>query len=164
MAAAVVEGVVRETAELRAIRENLLACRMRNWVRLPDEEIWLRNTSESVVGAIVGTWKRSQNVVEAAARSDWLLGQANMRGWAGCFEQDRQEFVAKYGIGLEIMMLLVPHGQELNNEMMPYWDWLHKRVLAPIRDSKPWLYSWIVDNYRTVVDDIVRAAASGRGI
>ena len=159
----VVEGLVRETAELRAIRENLLSCRMRNWVRLPDEEIWLRTTRESVFGAIVGTWNGKGSVVEARARANWVLGLVDMRGWSGCFEEDKQEFVAKYGIGVDVMMLLAPQGNETDSWVSAYWKWLEERLLGPIRDSKPWLYSWIVDNYRAFIDKVVGVAPADRG-
>ena len=157
----VVEGVVRETAEIRAIRENLLSCRMRNWVRLPDEEIWLRTTRESVFGAIVGAWSGKESVVEAMARANWLLGLVDMRGWSGCFDEDKRGFVAKYGIGVDVMMLMAAHGNETDSWLAAYWKWLEERLLRPIRDSKPWLYSWIVDNVRAVIDNVVEVAHRG---
>lgn len=159
--ASVVEGVLRETAELRAIRENLLSCRMRNWVRLPGEEIWLRTTRESVFAAIVGAWSGKGSVVEARARANWLLGLVDVRGWSGCFEEDKQGFVAKYGIGVDVMMLLMAQGNETNSLIAAYWEWLEERLLRPIRRSKPWLYAWIVDSYRAVIDNVVEAAHRG---
>ena len=159
----VVDGAVLETAELRAIRENLLSCRMRNWVRLPYEEIWLKTTRESVIGAIVRTWDSKGSLAEAKARANWLLELIDMRGWAGCFEQDKQEFVAKFGIGVDVMMLLAPHSDKTDSGVAAYWRWLEERLLGPIRNSKPWLYSWIVDNYRAVIDNIVAACADDGG-
>ncbi len=50
------DGVMRETAELRAIRENLLLVQQRGILRLPAEDAWLHRARQGISSVIHAQW------------------------------------------------------------------------------------------------------------
>jgi hypothetical protein len=69
--ASIVNGEVRETPELRAIRESISLPRI-NDVFVPWEEPWLNRVRYAVYKAIHETWLRSTDLDRARAEADWL--------------------------------------------------------------------------------------------
>ena len=78
---------VIETAELRAIRENILRVRMSNWLQIPKEGPWLDNMQEVFMKVLKGLWTADTDFSKARARSDWITALVDIRGW---FSQHQQ--------------------------------------------------------------------------
>ena len=55
-ACSVTDGELNETAELKAIRENLLRVRMSDWLQLPKEALWLDTTIKVFIVVLRGLW------------------------------------------------------------------------------------------------------------
>ena len=72
---------VIETAELRAIRENILRVRMSNWLQIPKEGPWLDTIQEAFMRVLKGLWRADTDFSKARARSDWITAQVDIRGW-----------------------------------------------------------------------------------
>ena len=79
---AIENGKVVETAELKAIRENILQVRMSTWLQLPKESPWLGTLLQVFSRVLTGLWRADVDVTSARARSDWILNQMDVRGWA----------------------------------------------------------------------------------
>ena len=82
------EGEVEESAELRAIRENILCVRMGNWLRKGAAIEWLRSFHKVLQGAIQGLWNGEGELSKARAQSDWIWALMDIRGWAHVFDRD----------------------------------------------------------------------------
>ena len=78
----VVDGDLVETAELKAIRESVLRVRMCDWLRLPKEASWLDGTLKAFVRVLKNQWVDGGDIEEITARSNWLVKQMDIRGWA----------------------------------------------------------------------------------
>ena len=78
---AVEDNQVIETAELKAIRENILRVRMSDWLQLPEEMPWLETTLKVLGRVLKSLWKDGAEV-PATARSHWIADQIDIRGWA----------------------------------------------------------------------------------
>ena len=136
---------VTETAELKAIRENILRVRMSDLLQLPKEALWLDLTLNAFIRVLKTLWENGANFATVTARSNWLVDLVDVRGWAHSLGPENGDNVVTLGRGAHILMLLAPPTdvpQEVNDA---YWRWVEGRILAPIKEQFPDLYAWIVE-------------------
>jgi len=148
------DNKVIETAELKAIRENILCIRMSTWLQLPKEKSWFDALMDGFVRALKSLWVNVTDLSGVRARSNWILNQINIRGWAHCFGSQAGNNIATTGYGAYVLFLLIPPvglSRELKTE---YWNWVEDMVLAPIKEQYPTLYSWIVEWQHNVLTNI----------
>jgi hypothetical protein len=103
------DGQVVETAELRAVRENLELAQMRGWLNLDEELAWLEKLSSDLVDAIREQWNNGQAEDQARARAQWLLDLADQGQWAGVCANGAGEALSTHG-GVVALMSLVHLG------------------------------------------------------
>lgn len=147
------ESIV-ETAELKAIRESFLRVRMSNWLQLPQDAIWLDISINTFIQALKDLWESETDPLTRRVRSNWLINQIDIRGWAHRLGNDVGDSLVKTGRGMHILLLLMPPTtatEEIKNE---YLKWAEDRVLAPIKESSPELYSWILNWQRAQIAKI----------
>jgi len=162
-ASAVVEGEVIETAELKAIRENILRVRMSTWLLLPKEAFWLDSLLKTFIQVLKDQWSASTDVSTVLARSDWIMEQIDVRGWAHCLGAEGGDDIVKIGRGAYILLLLSPPSDaspELKDE---YWAWIEERVLAPIKEQDSDLYSWMLERTREQIAEMADLDLTGEG-
>ena len=149
----VVDGNMLETAELKAIRESILHVRMNDWLQLPEEALWFDSTIEVFIRVLKSLWVEGADRSIITARSDWILNQIDVRGWAHSFGPENGDNIARLGRGAYILRLALPvnAAKEVNDA---YLKWVEDRILAPTRENFPDLYSWIVEQYGKRVAEI----------
>lgn len=145
---------VVETAELKAIRENILQIRMRNWLQLPKEAHWLVEFHKTFVQVLKDQWKAGVNFSIARARSDWIINQIDIRGWAHSYGAEGGANIVKIGRSAHIMALLTSPIEESPQVKEEYWNWIEDRVLAPIKEQYPDLYLELVEWHRRWIAEI----------
>ena len=144
----VVDGKVVETAELKAIRENILLVRMSTWLQLPEEAYWLVELQKTFVHVLKDQWKADADFSVARARSDWILDQIGIHGWAHSYGPEIGSNIVKTGSSAHIMAMLTPPVEEPQKVRKEYWNWVEGRVLAPIKEQYPDLYLELVEWHR----------------
>jgi hypothetical protein len=153
-ASTVKDNKVIETAELKAIRENFLRVRMSTWLQLPKEAPWLDMSLQVFIRVLKGLWRSDADLASVRARSDWIMNLLDVRGWAHSFGGEHRDNIVKTGRGMQILMVLTPPVNVPRNIENEYWSWVEGRVLAPIKEQDPDLYSWIADRYRRQIAEI----------
>lgn len=103
----VADDCVVETAELKAIRENILRIRMSHFLQLPKESPWLDNLMQALILTLKAQWRSEIDEVTASARSEWLLQCLDIRGWAQCFVAGDSVNMIIHGRSAQIMSLLL---------------------------------------------------------
>lgn len=157
------KGTVIETAELKAIRESVLQVRMSDWLRLPEELLWLDGTLKSFVTVLKGLWDGKSDLEEVIARSNWLLKEIDIRGWAHSLNPEDADDVVRIGRATHILQLLtLPVGVQ-KSVAEAYWSWLEESILAPTKEQFPEVYKWLVDWHRGQIAKMVEAKDSGKG-
>jgi len=144
----VVNGVVVETAELKAIRESVLRVRMSDWLQLPEEVPWLDATLKSFIRVLKKLWNDNADIYEVTARSDWIVKQVDVRGWAHSLVPENADNVVRIGRAAHILLLLTPPTGVQQTMVDAYWSWAEERILAPIKKHFPEIYDWLVEWYR----------------
>ncbi len=142
------DNKVIETAELKAIRENILQVRMSTWLQLPKEALWLDTLHKVFIRVLKGLWRSDADYSSLRTRSDWIISQIDIRGWAHNISAENGDSIVKNVRRTHILMVLTPPvdvSQDVKNE---YWNWIEDRILAPLKEQEPDLYSWIVDCQR----------------
>lgn len=145
------EGVVVESAELRAIRENFLRVRMSDWLQLPREAPWLGGIYNVFQSVLRDLWISPNDIATVRAQSDWLLTQLDVHGWAHRLAGDDQSQKLESAKATGVLTLLVPPEAESAEVKKAYWQWLEERVLVPIKDLEPDFYAWLVERERNAV-------------
>ena len=154
-ASGVENGEVIETAELKAIRENVLQVRMSTWLQLPKEEYWLKTLLGVCHRVLAAFWRANADLEEARARSEWILKLIDVRGWAHTVGIDGGEHIIKTKYTESILAML-----SLAIEMPPdvsgdYRTWVEERVLAPLKEQNPDAYRHLLESYKTHISHVV---------
>ncbi|TCM07464.1 hypothetical protein [Sphingomonas sp. PP-CC-3G-468] len=76
-------GRVRETAGLRAIRENVRLAQASGWFEPKQETPWVLALQTSIAEALIAQWNVDTPHDAASARSDWLWSLNDTRDWSG---------------------------------------------------------------------------------
>ena len=143
-AATVRDGKVTETAELRAIRENILRVRMSDWLQLPKEAYWLDSTIKTFLEVVKKIWSEEGKVSCAISKSNWVLDQIDIRGWAHRLLPELRKNAIGPSRGIYIFMLLYPPLNVSQEVKGAYLNWIGETVLEPIKTQFPDVYDWLV--------------------
>lgn len=153
----IANGNVVETAELKAIRESFLRVRMSDWLQLPEEVPWLDGILKAFVRVLRNLWQDEGDLEEITARSDWLVKQIDVRGWAHSVAPENADSFVQIGRVVYIQLLLTPPTKVPQSVVDAYWNWVEERVLKPLQEQFPVVYDWLVDWYRGYIAHITEA-------
>ena len=104
---------------------------------------------------LAGLWRADVDVASTRARSDWILNQMDVRGWAHSLGKEDGENMAKTGHAANILSMFAPPVEEPQEIKDEYWRWVDERILAPLKEQNPDLYLDLVEWYRIRIADVV---------
>lgn len=161
-AANVVDGAIIETAELKAIRENLLLARLTGSLQWPKERAWLDNLAFVFIEVIRAQWRDDIDAEVASAKSNWLSAQFDIRDWASQYGKAEKPGSANDRFRGFVLALSL-----LNKNVQPktrqrYWDWHAKAMLEPLKEQQPIVYTELVEQVRSVI--IAGSKGSNNGV
>ena len=148
------DGRVIETAELRAIRENILCVRMGDALQIPNEAQWLVGFFRTFTQVLDNLWMSEVDISETRARSNWILDHLDIRGWSECFGEEVVRDLLVTGQGAYLLPVLSPPPQSTPEVRAEYWKWAEERILAPIKQQNPQLFSWMIELQRRVIAEV----------
>lgn len=152
------EGRLLEIAELRAVRESLQRARMASLVQVPVETPFLTRTLSAYTQAIRDSWPLSTSSEEREGRANYLLAQMDVRKWAAAALPGNERGFALFGPGSYAMQLASPLATTDRAVRDNYYDWVTTRILAPLAETQPQVYRWIVDRLRELVIGVMEDA------
>jgi hypothetical protein len=154
--ASVRDGVLLETAELKAIREYLLKIRMTDAVKVPQEGPWLESVLRTFMNAIKDQWSHNIEENVAGARSDWLWAQVKALHWATVLPEDGFFINVLQQFKLQNMSLvLAPTGENFKSVREKYWHWMEQKVVVELKDTYPGVYEEILMWCGKTVSEVV---------
>ncbi|MER8663611.1 hypothetical protein NKH34_21010 [Mesorhizobium sp. M1148] len=126
----VVDGVIRETPELRAIRESLLLPQIHD-AFIASEEPWFIRLRFTIYKAIRRAWIEASNAKTAEARANWLLSiLPNPLEW--CLEPDNVAVWAasrqQAAIQVAIFMVFTEGNKDRKRQ---YFKWVDENIVGP---------------------------------
>ncbi|WP_316233802.1 PIN domain-containing protein [Bradyrhizobium sp. SZCCHNPS2010] len=160
-AARVVAGIIVETAELKAIRENLLLARLTGSLQWPKEKQWLDNLAVAFIEAIKSQWQDDIDASVASAKSDWLWAQFDIRDWASQYSKGEDTASANDRFRGLVLAVAVLNGTVQLRTKQQFWDWYTKAILEPLREQQPTQYAELVEQVRSIIVDGATASEMG---
>lgn len=151
-------GHLQETAELKAIRENVLSIRMRKFIHLPKEANWIANSMQALTHALRAQWRDNIDEATARARSEWLLKQRDIRGWVHCYDLETGMNVLFQGYGAQVMSLLFAPSQASPEAEEKYLLWVEECLLAKLKEEEPDIYESLISRAQELITNTVNSA------
>lgn len=155
LGSAVRDNKVVETAELKAIRENILLARMTGWLQLPEESDWLFTTIRMLIRVLKTLWTASgDELPDIEARSNWIAKQLDLCGWAQSFGEEYGDNLVKGARGELLLLLINVPSDTPQNLKDAYLGWVEDNFLAPFKEQYPDLYARIVEREKSLISNI----------
>ncbi len=145
------QGRLVESAELKALRENLQLCRMSNDLRLPNDLVWFAGVVYVLMEAIRSQWRNVADLEGAKARSDWLLQLLDQRGWSHGFATEGNRSVGELRFRQELLALMVFDSDAPTASRHAYWEWLEHRLLDYVRRQQRDVYEALIGDVRKLI-------------
>ena len=149
------DGTFIESAELKAIRNNILAVRMRNWINIPEEATWLMTMLHSFYFLLPTIWNTDKSEKFKTGCSNWLLAQTWLQSWSHVFESRTLEEHKDSQCKL-ISMLLTNYQPGISEEKQrEYWRWLSTQLLIPLKEADLVMYDKLLDSCQEFITFIL---------
>lgn len=145
----VVDGVLVENAELKAIREGQLKVRMLDVLQLPKESQWIDGNLRVVINSLRRQWRADVADDVSRARSEWLLPLLDQRGWAHRSAPDRPP--AEERRAAQVLLVSQLPGSE-KSVRQRYEAWFGQVVLEPVKEHEPRVYERVLQIARSAVE------------
>lgn len=146
---------VRETAELRALRENLRLAQLRGWLDPAHEAYWLMGLQIALVGALMRQWDDVIADGIARARSDWLMGLIDMRDWSDSVVNPLFD-LASTGLLLDFSRICTATAELTEEASSRFADWFETAVAEPLWAEEPRLKAKFIDHLRGMIVSLGR--------
>lgn len=151
------DGTVTESAELRAIRDNLYVVRMRGWFEPPVDHGWMDSLFTAVATALPKLWNGELSVPVATAYSSWLKGQFNVRHY-GHFFHGHDAFAQMRSYEADFASEVLRTAQHLTPaRLVEFLAWFDESMLKPLRWIDEDSYGLVLERQMAWIEE-----ASGR--
>lgn len=141
--ARIVDGKLVETAELRAIRENLGLAQLRGWLQHPLEVPWVQGLLSALTDAIIDQWRDGTSLKDARARSEWLLSMSDIRDWLTDTSPWPIE-LATNGLGLSLARLVTKAHDVPASVSADFSAWIEEILEEEVQAQEPTTYAWLI--------------------
>lgn len=143
-------GVLRETPELRAIRENMLLPLISESF-VPEEEGWLNTIRLAVFRAIRQLWTLSLPLETTRTYADWLFSiTPNPLEWCS----DQENPIAWERARLQWISQISPYLVFVAERRVEYFDWLTETALEPLQTSAPEAWVEMIEEFKSYVKQL----------
>lgn len=152
-----------ETLELKSVRESIIRVRMSNWLSLPDEASWMAGHFKLFSSVLKRLWQvcLEQDLEATKIKANWLLEFLDIRGWAHSLSGEQMEQLGNTG-RLNHVMLIVAFPPELQEDIKEeYLAWLDKKIVLPIKEEYPELYTLLLESQKAYIDHVVNSNFPG---
>ena len=135
---------LRETAELRAIREAFLFPRLARVLRHEDETPWLDRSIITVLKVYQRVWNSGGCFSDVTARAAWLMELADIRGWLVTFPHTQARHILHEGRVQLLMAQICPLVEAEQERKEAFIKWIDEHLVIPLRREYPALFERLV--------------------
>lgn len=152
--ASIADGVIRETPELRAIRESLAMAQIHDCF-IPSEVIWLNSIRLAIHSTIRNLWHTASEIGRAAAQSDWLVAIMPVPlEWCLSPEDDSTWAAAIEQAATQIGLLLVFSETDAQRRKS-YYNWLNQKFGELLVARHPEVRLAVISFLRSYIERLV---------
>lgn len=127
-----------ETADLKAVRENIQLAQMRGWLVLTKEMPWFDKMRNDLSSALISQWEPNVSDEKARACSRWAIQLLDVRNWAGSFIEHDGSGMALQGLSAMLGSLALRYTSIQDEDAAErFSNWLKDEVFDPFKASDP---------------------------
>jgi len=127
-----------ESAEFRAIAENLGLAYVSEVPHFPTEIYWFTSVCMSILRALIQIWNREPDTQNASLLADYLLNlRPDPTDWATRWEVRPPPGRSDAVFRVMTASMALPIELQRQETLAAYNDWLESRVLGPLRAMSP---------------------------
>jgi hypothetical protein len=142
------EGVLRENAELRAIRENLRLAQLRGWFDPTADTAWMVETNGALLLALIAQWTNAIDDETARARSNWLAALMGARAWTDSLVKPGLFNLGSDSIILDLGRYAFAYFRIEGEAQERFSEWLEAEVMGPAWEAEPRIKPMLLDHLR----------------
>ncbi len=131
----IIDNIISETFEMKAIKNNILKVKMTNFLILPSELPWLINSSKVLTAQIIKQWSPDIKQERSVLLSNWLFDLIDIRGWAHNITTDKVSDFISNGNSFNIMPLFTANLNYDDTVKNNYMNWLDSNILPLIEED-----------------------------
>ena len=121
---------------------------MSNWLQFPKESSWADSFLTTFILTLKDLWASGKDLSQAQVLSDWILNSVDIQSWLRSFaDKNKDNIDPAECIARGIRLLMLPAKVPLE-ALDKYWTWAEGRILIPVKEQHPDLYSNILGQYR----------------
>jgi len=148
--------LIRESAELLALRENIRLAQARGWFDPQFDSAWLLNFDKCLAEVLIAQWQPGIPDELARARSNWLFELLDTRQWADNLGGQNREDLAEGGIVIDLVKLSTAIDDIPDSERPRYEVWLEEEVFEPLWSRQPQLRALFLNHVRALITAVAR--------
>ncbi|WP_274007512.1 esterase/lipase family protein [Vibrio parahaemolyticus] len=151
-----------ESAEIKAIKHNIILIKASDYIELPRDAQWLVSLMSFLSRYLKQIWDRYEDDSKCKAISNWLYQLMDYKTWAGCYSNDVGENFVLNAEMLRINSVL--NSSEINRKerKSAYKNWLETFVLENARYEHPYLYRSLVTTTRQMTLKTAKDLLNGK--
>ncbi|MGE5431530.1 MAG: esterase/lipase family protein [Syntrophomonadaceae bacterium] len=154
LTAAIGEKIV-ESAELKAIRENILQIKMSQYLQLPKESLWLYSLMQTFFETLKSQWSFGLDEATVRAHSKWILNFLDIRSWSHCQKDEDSILIAEYGHRINLNSLIFKSLEIPTERREKYWLWLEENILSKMKEEDPETYLWLIQVAKKSIRNVI---------
>lgn len=137
------EGL-RETAELRAIREAFILSRLVRVLRHEDEVPWLDRSIITILKVYRRVWRSGDKLSDVTARAAWLMELGDIRSWLVAFPYAQARHILQEGRIHHLMVQIAPPVEVDRERQEAFFKWIDEHLVVPLRQEYPALFERLI--------------------
>jgi len=142
--ATITDGLVDETAELKAVRNNLLQMQIFGALNMPNDFSYLVKLQKTIRSCIIDQWNHGENIEAVKARSNWLLEFTDFRHWAFCYSYEIGSTLASVSLMTNAQAFMSSGLIANDARKAAYNKWFDEIVLEPLKQTHPDTYKKMI--------------------
>jgi len=150
-----------ETAELRAVREYLLLCRMSTGLQLPKESVWFDGVIRVLIETLKDQWREGADLAAARVRSEWLLRQLDLRGWAHRYANEGNRGISEVRFRAQLLALMTFNLAASTNNRRTFWEWLDQALVDDVQSHHHDVYDALVGDVVKLISGMIARQQTG---
>lgn len=133
---------------------------MTDLLQLPMEHVWLDGLHLACVQSIRAQWTPDIDDATARARSEWILGIFDIRGWVHRMQAGADDPEARFR-SQALMLTMLPDADDTIRSR--YWQWLEEAILEPLRSENNVSYEMLIDTVEELIGVTLQRNAGRQG-
>lgn len=152
----IIDGILLETAGLKFIRQNFYQVKMGNWLKIPDELVWIENTIKNLNNTLINLWNSEDDVQKLIIKSDLIYSLLDIRGWVCKLSPEINTEIFNNIYGINILSVIISVYQINDKNQIQFINWVEKKIINPLKIDYPEVFSWVVENFKLKVVELTK--------